>query len=326
MDLTRLPAILWRWRWVMLSVVVVTIVAAVLHLRRATPVYRASVRIQLTAPQDADISLLDVGNPSTSTLRDDLTLTQNNFETVVQSGTVRSRTVERLGLDGGEAAYGVTISPVPDSNFVDLVVSARTANVARSIADVHAAQAIRYYGELRAKPAGDTKKLVAEQLQSARAALESAAAPKSSESATAEVDVARSTYQFLLKKYADASLAAENAARVTYIQIAEPATLPLAPAARGLATFIGFSLVGALGLCVLLALLLESLFTHTRRAPVAIAFVDQFTRDSADGDRRHVAGGRAWAPNLRLSYHFRWRARQGSSTIIGSPMGGGADD
>src|SRR5881398_3328539 len=100
MDLAKLPSILWRWRWAVISVIVVAGVALALHLRTTTTAYQSRVRIQVTAPQDADVSLIDTGNPSSSTLRDDLTLVQNDFLAVVNSDEVRRRTSQQLGLNG----------------------------------------------------------------------------------------------------------------------------------------------------------------------------------------------------------------------------------
>src|SRR5579871_6873133 len=205
MDLLSLPSILWRWRWVLLAVAVVSIAAAGLHLCNRSTTYQSQVRIQVTSPSDGNVSLVDTGNPSNSTLRDDLTLTQNDFETVVKSAQVRSRVVDSLYLSGRDAAYSVSVSPILDSNFLDLVVQAPTAEVARDVADAHAKAAIAYYGELRAKPAEDTKALLSAQLQSAKAALDSAASGASSESANVQLATDRATYQLLLTKYAEAS-------------------------------------------------------------------------------------------------------------------------
>lgn len=261
MDLLKLRSVFWRWRLLILSIVVVTLGAVALHVVTTPNRYQARARLQVTDRLDADVSVLDTGTRPTSTLRDDLTLFQNNFASVVASADVRSRTNDALHLGGQDAVYGASVSPVADSNFMDLVVSARTSDLAIQIVNAYATQAIRYYGELRAKPAAETKSVIAAQLPAARqAVLDAGAAPDGAPN-TPEGQVARSTYQLLLEKYAQASLAAENAARVTYVQIAQSATDAMLPSLRRtLVTLGGFSVIGSLGLGVLLALVLESSF------------------------------------------------------------------
>lgn len=265
MDLVRLPSILWRWRWVIASVVTVTAVALGLRLWTTRSVYEAQVRVQITAPQFEDVPLFSTGNRSSSYLRDDLTLARNNLLVVARSRVVHDRTIRQLELTGQDAAYHVDVRPLRDSDFVDLVVLARAPKLAEHIANVHAAHAIRYYGELRAKPAAATKDFLAEQLLAAAERLRAADATASAlavptaSTAPADIRQERETYELLLKKHAEAALAEENALRATYIQVVEPAVAPTRPAsARKFFALAGLSLVGSVGLGMLLALLLES--------------------------------------------------------------------
>ena len=294
MDLVKLPSILWRWLWVIVSVVAVTGLVLGLRIRTTQSVYEAQVRIQITAPQAEGVPLFDIGNRSASYLRDDLTLVRNNLLVVAHSREVSDRTIQQLDLQGEDRAYEVNARSVRDSDFIDLLVSARTPDLAQAIANAHAAQAIQYYGELRAKPATATKNFLAAQLLSAQETVRSsgtavASAPAPGDAGAAEANVAaspearqaRETYQLLLKKHAEAALAEENALRANYIQVVEPAVAPTRPAwARKFATLVGLSLVGSLGLGLLLALLLESLFQRTRLARATLA--SQVT-GSADG-------------------------------------------
>ena len=262
MDLIKLPSILQRWWWVLASVVIVTGLVVGFRLNTARTVYEARTKIQITAPQGEDVSLFDTGASSSSYLRDDLVLVRNNLLTVVRSREVYDRTIQQLDLEGQDRAYTVDVRPLPDSNFVDLRVSARTPTLAQALADAHAVQALRYYGELRAKPVAATKDLLAVQIESARRALlGGASAPGDNRVTVAEAQQAHDTYQLLLKKRAEAVLAEENALRATYIQVAERAAAPTQSAWVGkFVKLVGLSLVGSLGLGLLLALLLESLF------------------------------------------------------------------
>jgi hypothetical protein len=260
MDLMKLPSILMRWWWVIASVVVLTGLIVGFRLHRAQATYQTQVRIQITAPQGEEVPLFDTESSSSSFLRDDLVLVRNNLLAVVQSGEVYNRTGQQLDLQDQDWAYTVDVRSIPDSNFVDLLVSARTPALAQAIADVHAVQAIRYYGELRAKPAAATKSLLAEQIDSTWKILTSGSSGQSDTTAApAQIQQARDTYQLLLKKMAEVTLAEENALRATYIQIAEPAATPTRSTSAATAVgIVGLALVGSVGFGLLLALGLES--------------------------------------------------------------------
>ena len=302
MDLVKLPSILRRWLWVIVSVVAVT--GLVLGLRSSmTPaVYEAQVRIQITAPPAEGVPLLDTGNRSASYLRDDLTLVRNNLLVVVGSREVYDRTIQHLGLQGHDRAYQVDVRPLRDSDFIDLLISVQTPDRAPAIANTHAQQAIKYYGELRAKPAAALKAFLATQLASTQGTMasgtEAAPAPTPSAAGTveardAEARQAHETYQLLLKKHAEAALAEEQALRAHHIQVVEPAAAPTRRAwARNFGTLVGLSLVGSLGLGLLLAMLLESLFPRTSRAQATPA--SRMTR-SANGVAR--SSRPAWPPS-----------------------------
>jgi uncharacterized protein involved in exopolysaccharide biosynthesis len=258
MDISKLLASLRRWWWVIVAVSVVTAGAAALHVIRTEAPYQARVMLQLTAPRDVDASVLDAGNASTSTLRDDLTLVQNDFTTVVGTTEVRRRTDQQLGLQGADANYSVSVSPVGDSNFITVLVSTPNPKLAQAIADAHVAQSIKFLGELRAKPANDTKQLLASQLQAARDKLPATPPPGSTQPVSVDAQDAQTTYQALLAKYTQAALVAENAAQASYIQVASPAAEILRPTLRHrLLALDVFALLGGLGLGVLLVIVLE---------------------------------------------------------------------
>lgn len=285
MDLVQLPAIVWRWRWVIVAVVAVPVLAQGLRLGTSSTPYEAAVRVQITAPPLEDVQLLETGNRSSSYLRDDLTLVSSNFRAVVSSPEVYDRTIQQLHLQGRDRAYKVTASPVFDSNFIDLLVAARNPSTAQAIVNAHAAQAIRYYGELRAQPAAATKDFLDAQIGSLRATLTSSsavaagatAASQASASpavvaASVEAQQARDTYQLLLSKRAEAALLEQDALRATYIQVVEPASAATRKAwIRTAVILLGLSLVGSMGLGLLLALLLESLFRRASVPPAAQA-------------------------------------------------------
>jgi uncharacterized protein involved in exopolysaccharide biosynthesis len=270
MDLMNLPSILRRWLWLIVSVVAVTGGALTFRLWTTPVHYDSEVRVQVTAPGPDDVVLFSPGNRSSSNLRDDLVLARNNFLLAARSREVYDRTTKQLGLAGPEADYTVDLRPLRDSDFIDLVVSAQTPELAQSLANAHAVQAIRYYGELRAKPATATQALLAEQLVTTAERLrvsndarngDSPAGGAAVAEARAEAAAqAREEYQILLKKYSEAGLLKESALRAPNLQVVESAVAPTRPAGvRKLAALLGLALVGSLGLGVLLALLLDAI-------------------------------------------------------------------
>lgn len=263
MDLYKLPAILARWWYVFVLVVVVAVVSLGATVARTPATYEARVTIQMTAPNVEDVQLLAANNRSSSILRDDLLLVRNDFTAIVQSSEVRKRTVRQINLQDQDRDYTVTTARITDSNYLDLVVRSRTPDLAQAIANNHAQLAIQYYGELRSKPAQSTADFLDGQLQTARATITSLqkAAAGGTGFNSPELQQALSNYQILLQKRSDALLAAQNAARVPYIQVVAPAVEATKPTMlKAYGTIAGLTLVGSLGLALLLVLLLETLF------------------------------------------------------------------
>ena len=263
MDLVKLPAILER-RWYVI-VLVVAVAAAGLGLRIVrTPVtYEAQATIQITAPKVDDVQLLVAGNRSPSSLRDDLLLVRNDFAVIVKSSEVRDRTIRQLNLQGPDSGYQVTTTQIGDSNYLNLVARATTPALAQSIANTHANLAIQYYGELRAKPATTTADFLDSQVVAARATVTSLqnAPPGANGLNSPELQQALANYQILLQKHSDALLTAQDATKVSYIQVVEPAVASTGPTwLKTFGTDIGLTVVGSLGLALLLILLIESLF------------------------------------------------------------------
>lgn len=258
--------VLRRWLWVIISIVAVTGVALALWVMTRPPLQESTVRMQLTTPETVAVPLFDATNRSASYLRDDLLMVRNNFQVVLESREVRDRTIRQLGLTGLDNSYQVEVNRLRESDFMDLAVSARSLNLAQAIAEAHAAQAVQYYGELRAKPAAATKAFLAAEVAEAQARLVSEGDATNSPVEATRAQQERETYQLLLKKYSEAALAEENALRAGNIQIVESRTVP--PQQSWIRNFVplaGLALAGSLGLGLLTALLLESAIPQASR-------------------------------------------------------------
>jgi uncharacterized protein involved in exopolysaccharide biosynthesis len=268
MDLMKLPSILMRWRYVFAVIVGAAVIGLGIRLATNSSNYEATVALQISAPSANNVQLLGTSGGASSTLRDDLLLVSNDFTFVAESPEVHDLTVQRLNLQGSDANYKLTVKPVTDSSYLDLTVQARTPQLARAIATTHAQEAIHYYGELRAKPANTTAALLDSQIQETSATIASLQSSGSGLGGqnpnSAALAQALANYQSLLGKRSDALLAAQDATRVSFIQIVDAA--PDATPASWLKTVgvtVALTLIGSLGLATLVTLLLESLYPTT---------------------------------------------------------------
>jgi uncharacterized protein involved in exopolysaccharide biosynthesis len=287
-DLMNLPGVLIRWRYVFAVIVGAALVGLGIRLATNPPTYEATVAIQISAPTANNVPLLGTNN-SSSNLRDDLLLVSNDFTFVAESPEARDQTVQRLNLQGPDANYKLTIKPVTDSSYLNLTVQARTPQLARAIATTHAQEAIRYYGELRAKPATTTAALLDTQLQQASATIASLQSSTSGQNGqnpnSAALQQAIANYQNLLQKRSDALLAAQDATRVSYIQIVDTAPAPaVANWLKTIGVTAALTLVGSVGLAALVALLLESLYPTTEMN------LARFRRPATGAATRQVTG------------------------------------
>ncbi len=172
MTLADLKHIIWRWRIIIVAATVAAILAVMLNFLVFPAVYESTAKIQITLPQGEDVVLFE-GYRAESSL-DTLMVTRNNFGEVLESLEVKRRTAEQLGLSESDAEYGVEMEEVRDSNFIYVRVRAHSPQQAAQIADAHVANAIAYYGEIRAKPAATARAFFEEQLIAADAALREA--------------------------------------------------------------------------------------------------------------------------------------------------------
>ena len=165
MELIALLRVLRRWLWFIAAVVIVTALVIWLRARAEPPIFQAEVVVQLTSPQRDDVSTFDEYRYVSS--RDEITVARNNFTELLNSQEVIDRTVGELDLTGDDLRYTVDAQTIRDVDYVNVTVSAAEPNLAARIANTHVAQAIAYYGELRAKPTMAERQLFDKELQRA---------------------------------------------------------------------------------------------------------------------------------------------------------------
>ncbi|MBL8058952.1 MAG: hypothetical protein JNK29_19760 [Anaerolineales bacterium] len=154
----------------------VTIGTILLAAYFAKPVYRATTSFQVTTPLPNEVSL--VNEFRTSTSREELAYTRNNFLAVLQSEFVVGQVISKLGLqvEPDELLQQVVIEADPNSDFVKLQVTAESSELAASIANSLVDTASSYFGELSSASVTANKQVILELQAERKAQLDAATA------------------------------------------------------------------------------------------------------------------------------------------------------
>jgi uncharacterized protein involved in exopolysaccharide biosynthesis len=164
-EMRQIVKILWDWRRLIVGFVAVTAVVLGLNWYLSEPGYQAKVKLQITTPEEEDVTLFD--ERSSFNERDRITVARNNFTVVLESSAVRKMTIDQLGLTGTDAEYEVEVTPIRDADFVDVFIVANDPELAAEIANTHVAMAIKRMGDLRALPSITAKENFTQELNSA---------------------------------------------------------------------------------------------------------------------------------------------------------------
>jgi uncharacterized protein involved in exopolysaccharide biosynthesis len=246
-----------RWLWL---IVLMAVIPAVVIGGRLRPTYTAIARIQMTAPPDVGVTVYQQGVPY-SNLRDDLTVARTDFIQASYSPQVRNRAITAVGPANADFAYVAIILAVRDSNFVDVMVDARTGQLAAAMANAHAEAAIAYAAELRALPAKAAVAFLTEQLQSAQAELDAAqsAAATAANPTQAEQNVrsAQDYYKLIQTKLDEARLKSISGYSARSMHVVAPAIAPISANDRKVQTQVVLFGLGGLVAGVLIAMLLD---------------------------------------------------------------------
>lgn len=151
--------------WLIMLIVVVAMGVVLFVSFASRPTYQASAYFQVTAPLPEGVSLFR--DFRTSTSRDELLYTKNNFLAVLQSESVVWQVIEKTDLDAtpDELLAQMTLAPDEDSDFVRLSVTAEDARTAALVANTWLEVASLQFGELSAGSISANKDFVDQQLQ-----------------------------------------------------------------------------------------------------------------------------------------------------------------
>ncbi len=163
MEFINILRVIWHWRSLIISMVIVAAAALVIRMRVIDPVYEANVMLQLTTPQIEDVELFE--RYRYVEIRDQVSVARNNLTQILLSKEIYHQTVDQLDLSQKQSPYEVEVNPLRDSDFISVVVKSDNPDLAAEIANAHVNASVEYYGELRAKPANAEKELLFTQLQ-----------------------------------------------------------------------------------------------------------------------------------------------------------------
>jgi uncharacterized protein involved in exopolysaccharide biosynthesis len=165
MEFINILRVIWHWRSLIISMLIVAAVALVVRMRVIDPVYEGNVMLQLTTPQIEDVELFE--RYRYVEVRDQVSVARNNLTQVLLSKEIYNQAVNQLELTEEQLPYEVEVNPIRDSDFIEVVVKSNNPDMVAEIANAHVGAAIEYYGEIRSKPANAEKDLIYLQLQEA---------------------------------------------------------------------------------------------------------------------------------------------------------------
>lgn len=166
-DLLAYVRIILRWSWVTI-ILVASVVAAILYAHaNVTPMYTATVKLEVSAPEPGEVALFSTVRAGAT--REEISAVQANFSVIVRSAMAAWMTIDALGLPMSmqELQDKIYTEIPPFSDFVYVHVQADNPEDAATIARVHTDNALKYFGEARAKTTTVRRQFIIEQLQTA---------------------------------------------------------------------------------------------------------------------------------------------------------------
>lgn len=174
-DVMAYMRIVLKRLWLILLLVGSTVATVVSASLLRPPIYRTTVRFQVTALPPSDVTLYQATR-STGAYNEEIATTRANFIEVLTSLEVAWETVDELNLpmSGSELVARTDVVEPADSGFVRLSVVAGQPALAADLANTLLSVAIRRYGELNARPLTLAREFIAEQIEQTQAELDEA--------------------------------------------------------------------------------------------------------------------------------------------------------
>lgn len=157
-----------RRKWIVVSVTMLVVLAAVAYSLLRAPVYQASRDVLLT--QDPSSSLTGIQNLDLSAQPDRFMQTQANL---ARGSEIGQRVIAQLDLQHTSVqdfSNRSSVSAVPNANMLTFAYQSTNADVATSAASAYAGQYIAYRHELESAALENTRRQVRDQIERLAAA------------------------------------------------------------------------------------------------------------------------------------------------------------
>jgi capsular exopolysaccharide synthesis family protein len=257
--------ILWRRKWIILLVLVVTVGVVAAGTWMMTPVYSASAVVRIAQVQDNS-----VGSYVSLQYAEKV---MNTYEYLLTSRPYMEKVVQRLDLpiSPGSLASSVSVEAVPSSELMKISVESTNPQVARDVANSLATALVEEGQQIYSGPGKTTREILREQmtvvesnLRDDRARLQqliddgqTTQGSTAVQDLTTRIRIQEQIYAMLLDEYDNARL--REIMLANSISLVEPAVAPGSPSKPRRAINLAMAfMVGGLG-GVGLAFLFESL-------------------------------------------------------------------
>jgi len=164
-----------RKRWWLILLLVISTVGTILVISRSQkPRYEASLKFLFTTPPMAEVTVYD--EIRRASVGEEIPSAKANFIEMLTSKVVICNAIETLGADitSDEVLARLTVEQSPNSGFVKLSLQCEDPQLAADVTNAVMDEALRQYGELRARPTTMSRVFIAEQLDLSRGVREKA--------------------------------------------------------------------------------------------------------------------------------------------------------
>jgi capsular exopolysaccharide synthesis family protein len=227
MEIRQYTALVRKWIWLVILLVFVAGCAAYLVSKSSIPVYQASSILMVN----------QAANPTTATGYSDILTSERlarTYASLLISRPVMDETAKRLGVTPRTLAGTVTVTPIRDTQLLQIKVEGVLPELAAAVANTLPAVFVERNAEMQLGRVTQSKIKLEDEMTSTEKDLADAqqqlkAATDDNQRTRLETSLAqyRNTYSTLVANYQQVILAEAQA--TNNIVIAEPATVPTAP-------------------------------------------------------------------------------------------------
>jgi uncharacterized protein involved in exopolysaccharide biosynthesis len=152
--------------WLTILLLLVTIGVILSVSMTATPIYRATVRLQVLATDSSDISLFS--QQRAINIVSEVQQAQSDFNRALRSGFVAWKTIADLNLEIGALELLSGLNIALEGDFINVTVESDDPGRAEAIATTQVDNALAYYRQVRATTPRVLREFVNDQLVSAQ--------------------------------------------------------------------------------------------------------------------------------------------------------------